>query len=121
VHTIVQHPGETARAPLSLKIVSGADGEGRIHQDAGDGYGYRLSAWRTTTVKQQGGAIRFKHVGDFQAARAVSSVEILGINDKPKEIRIDGRVASGVSYEQDERRLRLPLPVGGVSEIVFVP
>ncbi|HLL73049.1 MAG TPA: glycoside hydrolase family 31 protein [Pyrinomonadaceae bacterium] len=120
VQTIVQHTGEMPRAPLSLKIVSGADGEGRIYQDAGDGYGYRLSAWRTTTVKQSGGTIRFKHTGDFQAARAVSSVEILGINDKPKEVRIDGRDARNVFYEQDERRLRLPLPDGGASEIRIV-
>ncbi|HYP01760.1 MAG TPA: TIM-barrel domain-containing protein, partial [Pyrinomonadaceae bacterium] len=118
---IVQHTGEMSRAPLSVKIVSGADGEGRIHEDAGDGYGYRLSAWRTTTIKQQGGTIRFKRVGSFDAARAVSFVEILGINDKPKEIRIDGREARGASFERDERRLRVPLPEGGVSEITLVP
>jgi alpha-glucosidase len=122
VQPAVQHTGEMARAPLSVVVVSGARaGEGRIHQDAGDGYGYRRSEWRTTTVTQTGDTIRLKHVGDFQAARPVSLVEVLGLNARPKEIRLDGRKAGNVSYDGDTRRLRLPLPEGGASEITFVP
>jgi hypothetical protein len=111
-----------ARAPLSVEIISGADGEGRIHQDVGDGYGYRRSAWRETTVKQTGGTIRFKHTGDFDGARFVSSIEVLGLDAKPKEIRVDGRdAAKSISFERDARRLRFSLPEGNVSEIVIVP
>ena len=121
VQPVVQHTGEMARAPLSVTVVAGADGDGRIHQDAGDGYGYRLSAWRATSVTQTGGTVRFKHTGDFREARAVSLVEVLGLNDKPKEIRVDGREAKNVSFERDARRLRVPLAEGGASEITFVP
>jgi alpha-glucosidase len=119
----IQHTGEMARAPLSFVVVSGApQGEGRVHQDAGDGDGYRRSAWRTTTVTQSGDrTIRLKHVGDFREARHVSFVEVLGLNDRPKEIRIDGREAKNASFASDGRRLRLPLPEGGASEITFVP
>jgi alpha-glucosidase len=119
---VVQHTGEMAGAPLSLKIISGADGTGHIHEDAGDGYGYRRSAWRATTITQQAGAIRFKRVGDLREARPVASVELLGVAARPKEIRIDGRdAAKNVSFESDERRLRFALPHGNVSEITFVP
>jgi alpha-glucosidase len=121
VQPVVQHTGEMARAPLSLKIIYGADGAGRIHEDAGDGYGYRRSAWRATTVTQSAGAIRFKRVGDFDGARTLSSVELLGIAAQPKEIRIDGREAKNVSFERDERRLSFALPQANVSEIVIVP
>jgi alpha-glucosidase len=118
----VQHTGEMAGAPLHVVVVAGADGEGRIHQDAGDGYGYRRSAWRTTNVTQTAGrTVRLKHVGDFREARRVSFVEVLGLNDRPKEIRVDGREAKNVSFASDVRRLRLPLPEGGASEITFVP
>ena len=121
VQPVVQHTGEMARAPLSAVVVHGATGEGHIHQDAGDGYGYRLSAWRTTNITQSGGTVRFKHTGDFTPARAVSLVEVLGLNERPKEIRIDGREARNVSFDRDVRRLRVPLPEGGASEIAFVP
>jgi hypothetical protein len=110
-----------ASAPLTFVVVAGADGEGRIHQDAGDGYGYRRNAWRTTTVTQIGGRIvRLKHSGDFKEARAVSFIQVLGLNDRPKEIRIDGRETKNVHFQSDDRRLRLMLP-GGASEITFVP
>ncbi|HLL14954.1 MAG TPA: TIM-barrel domain-containing protein [Pyrinomonadaceae bacterium] len=121
VQPVVQHTGEMARAPLSVIIVAGAVGDGRIHQDAGDGYGYRQSAWRATTVNQSGGTVRFKHTGNFPQARPVSLVEVLGLNDKPKEIRVDGREAKNVSFDRDARRLRVPLAEGGASEITFVP
>jgi alpha-glucosidase len=121
VQPIVQHTGEMARAPLYVTIISGADGEGRIHQDAGDGYGYRQSAWRTNTVAQTGGRVRLTHVGDFPDARPISRVEVLGLNARPGEIRIDGREAKNVSFDRAARRLRLPLPEGGASEITFVP
>ncbi|MDQ1613178.1 MAG: alpha-glucosidase [Pyrinomonadaceae bacterium] len=121
VQTVVQHTGEMARAPLSVTVVSGADGEGRIHQDEGDGYGYRRSAWRTTTVTQTSGRVMIKHVGDFTGARPVSLIEVLGIGDKPKEVRLDGREVKNFSFDRATRRLSLPLPQAGASEITFVP
>ncbi|HEX8458103.1 MAG TPA: glycoside hydrolase family 31 protein [Pyrinomonadaceae bacterium] len=138
VQAVVQHTGEMRSAPLSVTVVHGADGAGHIHQDAGDGYGYRQSAWRSTTVTQTSGArgatggnvgatggervIRFRHVGDFAGARPVSLVEVLGIDERPKRILIDGREAPSVSFERDARRLRVPLPEGGAaSEIKFIP
>ncbi|HZH89010.1 MAG TPA: glycoside hydrolase family 31 protein [Pyrinomonadaceae bacterium] len=121
VQPVVQHTGEMARAPLYVTIVPGADGEGRIHQDAGDGYGYRRSAWRTNTVAQTGGRVRLTHVGGFPEARPISLVEVLGLDARPGQIRIDGREAKNVSFDRDVRRLRLPLPEGGASEITFVP
>jgi len=122
VQPVVQHTGEMARAPLSVTVISGAPGEGRIHQDAGDGYGYRRSAWRATNVSQAGdGRLRLKHSGDFPEARPVGLVEVLGLNDRPKEILLDGRAAKNVSFDRDKRRLRFSLPERGVSEITFVP
>jgi hypothetical protein len=110
-----------AGAPLSVVVVSGADGEGRIHQDAGDGYGYRRNEWRTTTIAQAGGRVRLTHTGGFREARPVRLVQILGLNDRPKEIQIDGREAGNVSFNRDGRRLNLPLPAGGAREINMVP
>ncbi|MGI9104850.1 MAG: glycoside hydrolase family 31 protein [Pyrinomonadaceae bacterium] len=123
VQGVVQHTGETPRAPLSLTIIHGAkDGEGRVYEDAGEGYDYRRrSAWRETMITHNGGAIRFKRSGDFNAARPIASIEVLGLSAKPKEIRLDGREAKNVSFERGEQRLRFPLPEGNISEITIVP
>lgn len=63
---VLQHTGESAGAPLELRIYGGADGEFDLYEDEGDGYGYETGAhawtrlrWddarRTLTVQRRGG------------------------------------------------------------------
>ena len=117
---VVQHTGEMACAPLTFVVAAG-DGAGRIYEDAGDGYDYRRGAYRLTTVTQRGGTLSFTRTGSFAAARPLAAVEIVGLSERPKEVRVDGRAAEDVSFDRAEKRLRVPLPRQTVNEIVLVP
>ncbi len=117
---IVQHTGEMARAPLTLTVAVG-DGTGRIYEDAGDGYDYQRGAWRMTNITQQGNTLRFTRTGSYNAARTLAAIEFVGLNAQPQAVRIDGRAAKDISFQREEKRLRVPLPNENVSEIVLVP
>jgi alpha-glucosidase len=118
---VVQHTGEMARAPLSLTVAAGGDGTGRLYEDAGDGYDYRRGAYRITNITQAGNTLRLTRTGSFDAARALAAVDFLGVPSKPKSVLIDGREAKEVSFDRDEKRLRVQLPNQTVSEIVIMP
>ena len=118
---VVQHTGEMARAPLTFVVAAGADGAGRLYEDAGEGYDYLRGAARTTTAVQTGNALRLTRTGSFKAARTLAAVEFLGVGAKPKSVLIDGREARDVSFDRDAKRLRVPLPQQDVREIVLVP
>ncbi len=121
VQPIVQHTGEMARASLTFVVAAGANGAGRLYEDAGEGYDYLRGAWRQTTAMQAGNALRLARTGTFDAARTLAAVEFLGVSAKPESVLLDGREARDVSYERAERRLRVPLPNVSVNEIVLVP
>src|SRR5688572_26526154 len=54
---VVQHTGEMPSSALTLNIAAGASPAGtdgiEIHQDSGDGYGYRLSDWRRIRIEHR--------------------------------------------------------------------
>ncbi|MCA1613431.1 MAG: hypothetical protein LC800_04580, partial [Acidobacteria bacterium] len=113
---VIQHTGETQGAPLSILVARGREGAGRIHQDDGDGYDYRRQRWRTTEVEHTADAIRFRH-GGYEVGRAVTSVELLGADAKPRDVRADGREVRNLTFDKDGRRARFQLPEAGASEI----
>ncbi|MFL6211420.1 MAG: glycoside hydrolase family 31 protein [Pyrinomonadaceae bacterium] len=118
---VVQHTGEMARAPLTFVVAAGGDGNGYVYEDAGDGYDYQRDAWRSTNVAQMGNTLRLTRSGSFNAARVLAAIELLGVPAKPKSVLIDGREAKEVSFDRDEKRLRVPLPNQDVREIVIMP
>ncbi|HEV2766019.1 MAG TPA: TIM-barrel domain-containing protein, partial [Pyrinomonadaceae bacterium] len=141
VQPVVQHTGETARAPLSLVVAAnvGADAnagttpapatqtlwagasDSRVYEDAGEGYEPLRGAFRTLSVTSEGNTLRLKRAGAYNASRPLASVELVGLAAQPREVRADGRPVSGVTYDERTRRLSVPLPAGGVGEITVVP
>lgn len=121
VQPILQNTGEMARAPISFTIASGGDGVSHFYEDAGDGNDYRRGASRIVTITQNAGAISFSNDGSYRTPRQINEVDLLGVNAKPREVRIDGRAAKRVDYDKEEKRLRVPLPEQMVKEIVIVP
>ena len=116
VQGVIQHTGETERAPLGLVVARGGEGAGRIHQDDGDGYGYRRQRWRTTEAAHTADAVRLRH-GGYEVGRAVTFVELLGLDARPRDVRADGREVRNLSFDRDERRVRFQLPEAGATEI----
>ena len=116
VQGVIQHTGQTQDAPLGILVARGRDGAGRIHQDDGDGYGYRRQRWRTTDVTHTADAILFRH-GGYEVGRAVTAVELLGADARPRDVRADGREVRDLSFDKDTRRARFQLPAAGAAEI----
>jgi alpha-glucosidase len=118
---VVQHTGEMATAPLSLAVVSGADGAGSLYEDAGDGFDYARGASRTLTATQQGGALRLARAGAYGVSRPLAAVEYLGLAAAPREVRVGGRAVTNAAFDAATRRLVVPLPAANVEEVSIVP
>ncbi|HEX6126017.1 MAG TPA: glycoside hydrolase family 31 protein [Pyrinomonadaceae bacterium] len=109
---VMQHTGEMISAPLTLNVAAGIE-VGRtatfeIHQDAGDGYGYRLNEWQRIRIQHRPGVINISRIGDFNG-QSIRSLEIVGIDANPRAITADGHVLDH-TYEPATKRLRVEVP-----------
>ncbi len=70
---VIQHTGQMPGAALTLNVAVGiAPGKSEfaeIHQDAGDGYGYRRSEWREIRIEHRQGSLKISRIGDFTGQR----------------------------------------------------
>jgi alpha-glucosidase len=117
----VQHTGEMSKAPLTLVVVRGAAGTSSFYEDAGEGYEYTRGASRTTTAALEGDRLRLSRAGSYAAQRALASVEFLGIEAAPREVRAGGRALPNPSFDAASRRLVVQLPAAAVEEVTLVP
>ena len=113
----VQHTGEvTERWPLSLLVVTGADGASSFYQDAGEGFGER----RTTTATLGGGSLRLSHSGAY-AARKVSALVFLP-GQLPREVRVrTGHTLLPSAHKLDGHVFVLLPPSEEFEEFTFIP
>jgi alpha-glucosidase (family GH31 glycosyl hydrolase) len=91
---VIQHTGEMPNAPVTLNVAAGIGAErteiAKLFQDKGDGYGYRGSDWREIEITHRRGSLVIKRTGSFEGQR-IGSVEVLGVNERPREVTADGR------------------------------
>ncbi|CAN5652694.1 glycoside hydrolase family 31 protein [soil metagenome] len=116
VQPVVQHTGEMARVPVSVLVVPGADNTSRSYEDSGEGYSYQGGTFGMTTVTLSGSKIRLEKSGSYNS-RPFVSVELLGVNARPREIRIGNRVVEDASFDERVKRLLIPIRPGPVTEI----
>ena len=119
--SVIQHTGEMPSAPLTLVVAAGIAADkiesAEIHQDAGDGYGYRLNEWRRIRIEHQQGSVKISYVGDFRG-QSIRYLEVVGVATEPREVRADGRKLQH-TYDAVTKRLRVEVP-DEVKEIVLV-
>ncbi len=118
---VIQHTGEMPKAAITLNVSAGIE-RGitevtKIHQDAGDGYGYRQSAWREIQIEHRQGSLKIKRIGDFNG-QMIRYLEVVGLTNEPHEVRADGKKIDH-AFDPKTKRLRAKLPEN-VSEITFV-
>ena len=117
----IQHTGEMKDADITLNVAAGiTPGKTEvsdIHQDAGDGYGYRSNEWRRVRIEHSQGILKISHVGDFKGQR-IRYLEVVGVEANPKEIRADGRKLEH-RFDAERKRVRAELPAD-VGEITLV-
>jgi alpha-glucosidase len=123
---IVQSTGEMTNAPVTLNVVAGAAARETaetetIFQDAGDGYGYLKNDWREIRVENRGAVLRLSKTGDFPGAQRIGFVEFVGIEKKPRAVRIDGVSLKDFEFDPESKRLRINLENENAKEIVLLP
>ena len=118
---VIQQTGEMPNVPITLNIAAGIE-PGKteiedIHQDAGDGYDYRLSAYRTIRVEHSQGVLMITRIGNFNGQK-IRYVEVVGVTAEPREIRADGKKLE-FEYESAIKRIRFEVP-DDVKEMTMV-
>lgn len=82
---------------LTLRIYAGS-AQGRLYEDAGDGYGYRDGEYRLTTYSTTKDGTRLivtaSTEGDYTPPYA-TMVQVYGLADSPAQVRVDGKVVPG--------------------------
>jgi hypothetical protein len=113
---VVQHTGEMAGVLRTMLVVPGVESTSRSYEDSGEGYGYQGGAFSRTTVTLSGSKIRLEKSGLYNS-RLIVSVELLGVNARPREIRVSGRVVEDASFDERLKRLLIPIRPGPVTQI----
>jgi len=109
---VAQNTRDMQRLPLTLVVVLGADGSGRIYQDAGDGF----AAGELTQVSVRGDRVRILSPANAHF-RKIGSIEILGVERQPGGIVLDGRTVHDVAWDAATKRLHIDTHGRTVREI----
>ena len=117
---VAQHTGEMKDQPLTLLVATGADGSGRVFQDAGDGYGYRQGESRTITARQQGRGVRLD-IPRKAGYQRVDAIAFIGLAAPPAEVRIDGETIRHAGFDAATGWLRIRLPGENVQQVTLAP
>jgi len=99
--------------PLTLSVAMGADGSGRIYQDSGDGFG----ASEITAVAVQGDRVRI--TAPPKRFRPIGVIELLGVDQQPAAVLVDGKAVRGASFDAAAKRLRIEVRDRNVREILL--
>jgi alpha-glucosidase len=120
---LIQHTGEMPNAAVTLNVVAGISPEKTetttLFQDAGDGYGYRKNDWREVKIEHRRGLLILNPSGNFAGAQKIRRIEAIGVPQKPREIRIDGKTVKG-DYDSKEKRLKIEIDENA-KEITLIP
>jgi alpha-glucosidase len=110
--SVIQHTGEMPKAPVTLNVIAGiAPGKTEkavLFQDAGEGYGYRSTEWREIHIEHRSGSLKITRFGNFPGQK-VEYIEVIGISQRPREIRIDGRQVENFEFDKIRNRLRIKI------------
>lgn len=108
---VIQHTGEMPSAEITLNVVTGiAPGKteiSKLFQDAGEGYGYLKNDWREIRFEHRQGSLKINKTGNFNGQK-IKYVEAVGIENKAKEIKADGKVLDQ-KINSDRKRIRIEI------------
>ena len=111
--SVIQHTGEMPSAEITLNVVTGIAPDktetAALYQDAGEGYGYLRNDWREIKIEHKQGWLTLNRSGNFNGQK-IKFIEAVGIAQKPREIKVDGRTVG--DQDLDEKRKRLRFEIG---------
>ena len=119
----IQHTGEMSKADLTLNVITGIMPDkietSKIFQDAGEGYGYRANDWREIKIEHKKGVLNINRIGKYNGQK-IRFIEAVGIEQKPREVRVDGKAVENVVFDAARKRLRIEIDENA-REISLVP
>ncbi|MEP7039232.1 MAG: DUF5110 domain-containing protein, partial [Acidobacteriota bacterium] len=119
----IQHTGEIPNVDLTLNVIAGIASDktetSEIFQDSGDGYGYRKNDFREIKLEYKNGILQINRVGNFNGQK-IRYVEFVGIAAKPKEIRVDGKLAENMQFDVERKRLKVEVGENA-KEVTLLP
>ena len=112
---VIQNTTEMPNSPITLNVISGiADGiteTSELFQDAGDGYGYRKNDQRVIKIENKKGSLNLIRTGNFNG-QILQSVEIIGIEQKLREVKIDGKTVRNTDFDANRKRVKFEINNG---------
>ena len=119
----IQHTGEMPKVDLTLNVITGIAPDktetSEVFQDAGEGYGYRKSDWRDVKIEHKKGILQITRVGNYNGSK-IKFIEAVGIAQKPREIRVDGKLVENVDFDATRKILKIEIGENA-REIILVP
>ncbi len=119
----IQHTGEMSKVDLTLNVITGIAPDktetAKIFQDAGEGYGYRKSDWREIKIEHKKGILQINRVGSYNGQK-IKFIEAVGIGQKPREIRVNGKLVENFEFDAARKRLKIEIDENA-REITLVP
>jgi alpha-glucosidase len=120
---VIENTTEMPKSDLTLNVITGIAPDktesAKIFQDAGDGFGYQNNKMREIGIEHRKGLLRLSYAGNFQGQK-IRYIEVLGINKRPTEIRVDGKLAEAIDVDSDKNRVRIKID-DNVKEISLKP
>lgn len=102
---------------LMLRVIPGADGEGKVYEDDGDSEGYKDGLFATTTIAQQRTSQRVvltisPRVGRYPdiADERAWQLEFLGEEAEPEAVLVNGEAFNDWTYDAAAKTVTVALP-----------
>jgi alpha-glucosidase len=118
---VIQSTDEMPSSPVTLNVVAGIQpGKtevSQLFQDAGDGYGYRQTEWRTITFEHKQGSLKIQPIGNF-SGQQIKYLTVVGLTGDVKDVLGDGKKLPR-KFDAEHKRLTVELK-GNETEITLV-
>lgn len=110
--SIIQHTGEMPKAVVTLNVIAGIRPDKTekavLFQDAGDGYGYKLTEWSEVRIEHRSGLLNIDRIGSFTGQK-IGYIEAVGVPQKPGEVLVDGQQAGNIEFDKSRNRLKIAI------------
>ena len=108
---VIQSTDEMSSSPITLNVVAGIPpGKtevSQLFQDAGDGYGYRQTAWRSIKFEHKQGSLKIQTIGNFKG-QPIKYLNVVGLTGDVKDALGDGKILPR-KYDAEHKRLSVEL------------
>jgi len=116
---VAQDTAQEQKLPLIVSVAvggAGATAGGEIYQDSGDG---PATDAERTTLTVDGDRLRIA-APKTSKFRRIGAIEFIGVDTRPRAVRIDGKARTDFEYDAAAHRVRVTIPAEAPHEVAVV-